>query len=241
MSGNLAVRQDMIATCLKMNAEGLNTGSSGNLSVRIDGGFLITPSGVAYEAMTPDQIVEMDMEGRYYGDYVPSSEWRFHYDILRQRTDVNVVLHSHAKNCAILACCRMDIEPIHYMVGVAGDQVIRCSGYAPFGTPELSQLALDALGPRDACLLGNHGVIALGATPSKALSVLREVEYLAEVTIGARLLGGGVRLSNAEMAVVLRRFRTYGKQSSELTPEDLADPDRVMPPERAGDALPLPA
>ena len=84
----------------------LNVGSAGNLSVRIDGGLLITPSGIAYDAMTVDQIVEMDMDGRYYGDFVPSSEWRFHYDILKARPDVDVVLHSHAVNCAILACCR---------------------------------------------------------------------------------------------------------------------------------------
>lgn len=237
MADTLAIRQEIIATCLKMNAAGLNSGSAGNLSVRIDGGFLITPSGLSYETMTPDQIVEMDMQGRYYGDYVPSSEWRFHYDILRQRPDVDVVLHSHAPNCSILACCRLDIEPIHYMVGVGGGSVIKCSGYAPFGTPELSHLALEALGPRNACLLGNHGVIALGKTPAKAFGVLCEVEYLARVTIGARQLGGGVVLTKDEMDTVLSRFRTYGKQSSELTPADIADPNRVMPPERAGDHL----
>lgn len=237
MADTLAIRQEMIATCLKMNAAGLNSGSAGNLSVRIDGGFLITPSGLAYETMLPEQIVEMDMQGRYYGDYVPSSEWRFHYDILRQRDDVDVVLHSHAPNCSILACCRLDIEPLHYMVGVGGGSVIKCSGYAPFGTPELSRLALEALGPRNACLLGNHGVIALGKTPAGAFGVLSEVEYLARVAIGARLLGGGTVLNGDEMGVVLSRFRTYGKQSSELTPEDLVDPNRVMPPERAGDHL----
>jgi len=237
MADSLALRKEMIATCVRMNAEGLNSGSSGNLSVRIDGGMLITPSGVAYENMTPDQIVEMDMEGRYYGDHIPSSEWRFHYDILRNRPDIDTVLHSHAPNCAILACCRIDIEAIHYMVGVGGGSIIKCSGYAPFGTPELSRLALEALGDRYACLLGNHGVIALGATPAKAFGVLSEVEYLAQVTIGARSLGGGVMLTPTEMGVVLNRFKTYGKQTDELTPEDLADPDRVMPPERAGDKL----
>lgn len=237
MKNDLATREEMIATCIEMNTEGLNSGSAGNLSVRVDGGFLITPSGIAYETMTPDQIVEMDMDGRYYGDYVPSSEWRFHYDILRSRTDVNVVLHSHAPNCAILACCRRDIEAIHYMIGVGGGSVIKCSGYAPFGTPELSRLALEALGPRYACLLGNHGVITLGNTPAKTLGVMREVEYLARVTIGTQLMGGGVVLSAPEMDTVLKRFRTYGKQTSELCPEDLADPDRVMPPERAGDRL----
>jgi len=227
-----ATREEMINACLRLNAEGLNTGSAGNLSVRIDGGFLITPSGVAYDRMTPEMIVEMDMEGRYRGDWVPSSEWRFHWDILRTRSDVNVVLHSHAVNCAILACARMDIEAYHYMVAVAGGSVIKCSGYAPFGTPDLSREALNALGPRNACLLANHGVIALGTTVDKAFGVLAEVEQLARVVIGVRSLGGGRVLSEAEMAVVLSRFRTYGKQVSELTEADLADSDRVTPPER---------
>ena len=106
MKNDHATREAMIATCRRMNAEGLNSGTSGNLSVRIDGGLLITPSGIDYEAMKPEQIVEMDMEGRYYGDYVPSSEWRFHYDILRARPDVGSVIHSHAPYCTMLACCR---------------------------------------------------------------------------------------------------------------------------------------
>lgn len=231
---HVIAREEMIRTCLRLNAEGLNTGSAGNLSVRIDGGFLITPSGVAYDRMTPEMIVEMDMEGRYRGDWVPSSEWRFHWDILRARPDVNAVLHSHAVNCAILACARMDIEAYHYMVAVAGGSVIKCSGYAPFGTPELSREALSALGPRNACLLANHGVIALGKSVDAAFSVLAEVEQLARIVIGVRCLGGGRVLSEAEMAVVLNRFRTYGKQLNELTEADLADSDRVTPPERIG-------
>ena len=238
MKNDHATREAMIATCRRMNAEGLNSGTSGNLSVRIDGGLLITPSGIDYEAMKPEQIVEMDMEGRYYGDYVPSSEWRFHYDILRARPDVGSVIHSHAPYCTILACCLLDIRPVHYMVAVAGGSVIKCSGYAPFGTPELSRLALDALGPRNACLLGNHGVIAVASGPEKALELLREVENLARISHGARMLNGGVTLTEADMAVVLKRMRTYGKQAADLTPEDLADPDRVMPPKRAGDRLP---
>lgn len=225
------IRQEMIDTCRKMNATGLNVGTSGNLSVRIENGFLITPTGIDYDTLKPDQIVEMDMTGRYYGDFVPSSEWRFHYDILRQRTDVNVVLHSHSVNCAILACCRLDIPPIHYMIGVSGGSEIKCSGYAPFGTQELSRAALEALGPRMACLLGNHGVIALGNTPDKAFNVLQEVENLARIYIGTRLLGSGVTLTENDMSVVLRRFQSYGKQLSEIDP---SWPDLVEPPVYGG-------
>lgn len=231
MTDHMDLRMEIIATCLRMNAAGLNTGSAGNLSVRIDGGLLLTPSGVPYEKMTPESIVEMDWEGRYYGSMIPTSEWRFHFDILKARPDVNVVLHSHALHCSILACCRMDIPPIHYMIGVSGGDVVRCSDYAPFGTPELSVHALEALGPRTVCLLGNHGVIATGKTIDKAFSVLEEVENLAKIYIGTRTLGGGVILGKAEMDVVLERFKSYGKQPSEVDP---TLKNKVEPPPHGG-------
>lgn len=218
MVNHLTIREDIIATCRRMNATGLNTGTAGNISVRTEGGLLITPTGVPYDGMRPEQIVEMDDQGRYYGDLAPSSEWRFHYDILKSRPDVDVVLHSHAAHCAILSCCHLDIPAIHYMVAAAGGKVVKCSGYAPFGTAELSTAALEALGPRMACLLGNHGVIALGKSLPAAFGLLEEVENLARVYIGARALGGGVPLSDSEMDVVLERFKSYGKQRDEIIP-----------------------
>jgi L-fuculose-phosphate aldolase len=238
MTDQTEIRQEMIVTCLRMNAAGLNLGTAGNLSVRVDGGFLITPSGIAYETMTPGDIVEMDFDERYYGDAVPSSEWRFHHAILKHRADANVVLHSHAIHCAILASCRLDIPPIHYRVAVAGGSLIKCSGYAPFGTEALSRVALGALGPRNACLLANHGVIALGTTMAQALALLEEVEYLARHYIGTRLLGCGAALNEAEMAVVLKRFKTYGKQADELADITNLEGDRIVPPVRGGDRLP---
>ncbi|PIO96680.1 class II aldolase/adducin family protein [Pleomorphomonas carboxyditropha] len=231
MTDHLDLRKEIIATCLRMNAAGLNNGSAGNLSVRVDGGLLITPSGIAYEDLTPEMIVEMDWDGRYYGSLIPTSEWRFHYEILKARPDIDVVLHSHALHCAILACCRLDIPPVHYMIGVSGGDVIKCSGYAPFGTPELSALALEALGPRSVCLLGNHGVIATGKTIDKAFGVLEEVENLARIYIGTRMLGGGVILGKPEMDVVLERFKSYGKQPSEV---DQSLKNKVEPPPYGG-------
>lgn len=237
MTDQLCLRREMIATCLRMNAAGLNVGSAGNLSARIGKGFLVTPSGMAYEALEPEHIVEMDWQARYYGNYIPTSEWRFHYAILKARPDANVVLHSHAPHCAILACCHLDIPPIHYMIAAAGGDVVKCSGYAPFGTPELSEMALDALGPRNACLLGNHGVIVLGATIEKAFCLLEEVENLARTYIATRMLGCGVTLSGPDMAVVLERFKTYGKQPDELTKIVFDPANAVVPPERGGDKL----
>jgi L-fuculose-phosphate aldolase len=237
MTDQTRIREEMIATCLRMNAAGLNVGTAGNLSVRISGGFLITPSGIPYEVMQPDQIVEMDIEGRYYGSFVPSSEWRFHHAILTRRADANAVLHSHAIHCAILASCRMDIPAVHYMVAAAGGSIIKCSGYAPFGTEALSREALAALGPRNACLLGSHGVVTLGGTMNQAFSLLEEVEYLAEHYIGTRILGNAVTLSNVEMSVVLERFKTYGKQAHEIEDGQVAGDERVEPPVRGGDHL----
>ncbi len=227
MVEHAAIREEMIATCLRMNTTGLNVGSSGNLSARIPGGLLITPSGIPYDVMKPEEIVEMDMDGRWYGDRVPSSEWRFHFDILKARPEVDAVLHSHSVHCSILACCRQPIPAIHYMIAVAGGSVIECSDYAPFGTKELSVFALEALGPRNACLLGNHGVIALGKSIGQAFHVLEEVENLARVYIGTRLLGGGVVLDAPQMDRVLERFKTYGKQAGDI---DETVTERVEPP-----------
>lgn len=238
MSNQDALRQEMIETCKRMNAAGLNIGAAGNLSVRLENGFLITPSGISYDAMQPEQIVEMDFAGRYYGDFIPSSEWRFHHAILTARADANVVLHCHATHCAILSCCRLDIPPIHYMIAAAGGDVIKCSDYAPFGTPALSETALEALGPRNACLLGNHGVIVLGQTMEKAFGLLEEVENLAKTYLFTRLLGAGVLLNQTEMKVVLERFKTYGKQADELAVLDVEPENRVVPPPRGGDKLP---
>lgn len=237
MSHTLAIRRSMISLCLRMNRAGLNTGAAGNLSVRTDAGMLITPSGISYEAMTPDQIVPMDWDGNYYGNYLPSSEWRFHHAILKARADANVVLHSHAVHATILACCRLDIPAIHYMLGTVGGPVVKCSGYAPFGTEALSEMALAALEDRNACLLGNHGVIVLGKTMEKAFALLEEVENLARIYIGVRALGGGVLLSDAEMAAALERFKTYGKQPDELKNITVDPANRIVPPPRGGDHL----
>ena len=236
MTGQTVVRQEMIAVCRRLNAAGLNTGTSGNLSMRCGKGVLITPSGIAYEAMRPAEIVEMDFSGRYYGDYLPSSEWRFHLDILKARPDANVVLHSHAPFCSAVACCRRDIPPVHYMVASAGGDVIKCSGYALFGTPDLSREALVALGPRNACLLANHGVIVLGADLARAYALLEEVENLARIYATVQGMGGGAPLGKAEMTAVLERFKTYGKQAAELSASE-GTANRIEPPVRGGDRL----
>ena len=205
------LRARMIETCLRMNASGLNQGTSGNLSVRSGEGFLITPSSLPYEQMQPEDIVAMAFDGTYEGRR-PSSEWRFHRDILKHRPDVEVVLHCHSVHATTLACHHRTIPAFHYMVAVAGGTTIRCSDYATFGTQALSDAALRALEGRMACLLGQHGQIALGPTLDKAFWLATEVETLARIYLQALSLGEPPVLDAAEMARVIAQMErmSYG-------------------------------
>lgn len=206
----LATRQAVIDACRRMNALGINQGTSGNISVRFGDGLLITPTSVPYDAMTPDQIVFMGMDGSHAPEQKPSSEWRFHLDILRARADVNAVVHAHPTYCTILAIMGMDIPPVHYMIAAAGGDSIRCAPYATFGTVELSEHAVRALVGRLACLLDHHGMIALGKTLDKAMWLAVEVETLARQYHGCLQIGQPPLLSSAEIERVRQRMAGYG-------------------------------
>jgi len=206
------LRAGIVATCRAMNACGLNQGTSGNLSVRHGGGLLITPSSLPYEAMEPADIVALDPSGSFAAapGRRPSSEWRFHRDILRARPDVAVVLHCHSVHATALACQHRAIPAFHYMVAVAGGHDIRCAPYATFGTQALSQVAVAALDGRRACLLGQHGMIALGATLDAALALAVEVEALARIYLAALVLGEPPVLPGDEIDRVLEQMRKMG-------------------------------
>ncbi len=210
------LRRAVIGTCLKMNALGLNQGTSGNVSVRAGEGFLITPSGVPYEAMAPGQVVRMDLGGGYVGDWLPSSEWRMHLDIYRARPGAGAVVHVHSTYATALSCLRRGIPAFHYMIAVAGGATLRCADYATFGTQALSDAMLAALEGRSACLLANHGQIAFGPTLDKALWLAGEVEALARQYLVASQAGEPVLLDDSEMAGVIERFKSYGKQAHDL-------------------------
>jgi L-fuculose-phosphate aldolase len=228
-SSRLALAADVIDACRHMNALGLNQGTSGNISLRLpDGRFLMTPSGIPYDVMRPEDVPVMDMDGRWHGRRRPSVEWRFHRDILQARPEAAVVLHTHSTFSTAMACLRLDIPAFHYMVAVAGGDSIRCADYATFGTQELSDNALSALEGRRACLLANHGVISLGVSLEKALALTVEVETLAAMYCRARQLGDPVILDQQEMARVLERFPSYGKA-------DFRDADLVHAGEDIGD------
>jgi L-fuculose-phosphate aldolase len=205
-------REVLITTARRLNPSGLNQGTSGNLSHRVDDGFLVTPTGMEYEALRPEDIVLMRFDGNSDGPRLPSSEWRFHRDILASRPEVNAVLHTHSLNSTSLSCLRRGIPSFHYMVAVAGGADIRCAPYATFGTEELSRHAVDALEGRKACLLSNHGLITVGVDLASAFKLAIEVETLAAMYLRVLQVGEPVLLDAAEMAVVLEKFRTYGQQ-----------------------------
>src|SRR5690349_5142947 len=205
-----ALRRDIVAQSRRMNELGLNQGTSGNISVRIPDGLLITPSGVPYDELSPEDIVPMGMDGSWRHPLRPSSEWRFHLDILTARPEVNAVVHAHPTYSTALAIRRQEIPAVHYMIAAAGGPSIRCAAYATYGTPELSANAIKALEGRAACLLANHGLIATGPTLKRAMWLAVEVETLAHQYILTLQLGGPVCLPDDEIRRVVEKFKDYG-------------------------------
>jgi L-fuculose-phosphate aldolase len=223
---NRALRQEMVDICRRMNASGINQGTSGNLSARVDGGFLITPTSLPYDRMEAEDIVEMAYDGTFVGKHRPSSEWRFHRDIMKHREDINAILHCHSIYATTLACQYKPIPAFHYMVGVAGGTTIRVAPYATFGTQQLSDNAIEALEGRLACLLGQHGQISLGKNLEASLWLATEVETLARLYVQALPLGDPPILSDEEMARVIEQMRkmSYGQAPDAEGINDVARP-----------------
>lgn len=224
-----ALRAEIIAIACDMARTGLTFGTAGNVSARVEGGFLVTPSGIPYEKTSPEQIAFCDLDGGYEGEWMPSVEWRLHRDIYRTYPAAQAVVHVHSPYATALSCLRIDIPAFHYMIAKAGGATLPCARYATFGTAELSDAMVEALGSdRLACLLANHGQIAYGKSLAQAYSVAGEVEYLCRQYAIVKTLGDPVVLDDREMAEVLRRFRTYGKQPRDLSPEEVAMMDRPV-------------
>jgi L-fuculose-phosphate aldolase len=203
-------RVALIDTCRRMNAVGLNQGTSGNASVRVDGGLLITPSGLDYEKTFPADIVKIDLEGKVLrGHRPPSSEWHFHCRVMAAKPKAGALLHTHSIHATTLACLSRGIPPFHYMVAVAGGRDIRCAPYATFGTEKLADAVLDALDGRLACLMENHGMIVLGRDIEDAFKRAVEIETLANQYLKALAVGMPKLLTVGEMDVVLEKFKNY--------------------------------
>ena len=208
--GESKKRLAIIEACRRMNALGINQGTSGNISLRHGESMLITPTSVPYDEMTAEQIVLMDMDGSFAPGRRPSSEWRFHLDILRSRKEVEAIVHAHPTYCTILSIMGLEIPSIHYMIAAAGGDTIRCSPYATYGTAELSGHAVKALEGRSACLLGHHGMIAVGPSLAKALWLAVEVEALARQYHGCLQIGQPPLLSREEIERVRDKMAGYG-------------------------------
>ena len=205
-------RQQLIAAALAMQASGLNRGTAGNISLRADDGFYITPTGMSYAALTAADIPHMTLAGTISGQRKPSSEWRLHRDLYTARPHVGAVVHAHSPFAVSLACQRCDIPPFHYMIARFGGDTVRCSRYEIFGSQELSAAALDAMTDRHACLLANHGLLVAGRDLEQALALAGELEELCEQYWRTCQLGTPVLLSPDEMAAVGEKFSSYGQQ-----------------------------
>jgi len=206
----MSSRWEIIETSLEMERVGLTRGSSGNISLRTETGFLVTPSGMPPRTLAPEDVVEMDMAGNPSGPRKPSSEWRFHRDIYAARPEINAIVHGHPPFGIALASHGRGIPAFHYMVAMAGGRDIRCAPYATYGTQELSDHVVTAMDGRFACLLANHGMIAAGKSLERALALAIEVESLAEGYWRALQIGEPIILGEAEMDVVIEKFKSYG-------------------------------
>ncbi len=205
-----SLAQQMVKVSQQLVINGLNKGMSGNVSCRSEKGFLITPSAVLPEHMTTDSMVNMQFDGSFEANKKPSSEWRFHRDILQSRSEVNAVIHTHSMFATTMACLHQDIPAFHYMIAMMGGDSIRCAPYALFGSQALSDSAVDALTGRKACLLAHHGMIAVGANLAEALAIAIEVENLCEQYWRLlQITPEPPLLSEEQMRAVFQQFKDY--------------------------------
>ena len=212
------LRSEIVDAARSMNALGINQGTSGNISARLGGAMLITPSATPYEQMRPEDIAAMPLDGErgaWTGPLKPSTEWRFHLDILQGQPDAGAVVHTHATYCTTLAILRRPIPAVHYMIAAFGGTDVRCAPYATYGTAELAAHTLAALEGRNACLLANHGMVVVGATLAKAMWLAVELEALARQYCLSLQAGQPHVLSDAEIADTAKSFSTYGLQERE--------------------------
>jgi L-fuculose-phosphate aldolase len=213
----IELKKNIIKFAQHLNTTNLSPLRSGNLSIRVSlknktDGFLITPSGVRYELLSPKNIIFISLKGEYDKKGLePSSEWKFHQDIYLNKKDCNAIVHAHSVNAAALSTHRINIPAFHYMVAVAGGENIRCADYETFGTRKLSINIIKALKNRDACLIANHGQVSCGSSLSEAFELAEEVENICKQYLLARQIGKPKILSPNQMKKVLLKFKNYKK------------------------------
>lgn len=208
----LKIKKIIIKFAKLLNKTNLSPMRSGNISVRYNNGFLITPSGMKYDILKPNDIVFVNLNGKYNkSKNKPSSEWRFHKDIYKNKKDTNSIVHCHSKNALVLSCLRKKIPAFHYMVAIAGGVDIKCAKYATYGTSDLSKNIMTALKDRTACLIENHGQVSFSNSLESAFELAQEVEYLSEQYIECLRIGKPKILPIYEMKKVLSKVKNYKK------------------------------
>ncbi|MDD5247644.1 MAG: class II aldolase/adducin family protein [Rhodocyclaceae bacterium] len=212
MTAGDARKSAVLATARALNAAGINRGTAGNVSLRVEGGFIVTPTGMAYDGCVADDMVRVAADGTTQDRRKPSSEWRFHRDIYAARAEAGAVVHTHSPFATTLACLGLGIPPFHYMIARFGGADVRCAAYATFGTQELSDAIVAALAERSACLMAHHGMVVFGADLDAALAQAVELETLCEQYWRVLQLGEPRLLPAAEMARVIAKFSGYGQQ-----------------------------
>ncbi|MCM2290044.1 MAG: class II aldolase/adducin family protein [Sulfuritalea sp.] len=211
-AASIGLAEKVLATARAMNASGINRGSAGNVSARCDGGFVITPTGMAYDACVAEDMVRVGADGTASGRRKPSSEWRFHRDIYAGRPDAGAIVHTHSPFATALACQQQGVPAFHYMVARFGGDDVRCAAYATFGSQELSDAMIAALEDRCACLMAHHGMVVFGRDCDHALALAVELETLCEQYWRVQQLGAPKLLTADEMQRVLAKFAGYGQQ-----------------------------
>ncbi|KAA0697970.1 class II aldolase [Neorhizobium sp. P12A] len=207
------LRQSLVDASNEAEALRLNAGTSGNISVRLEAGMLITPTGVPPKSLRPELVVAMDFNGTWSSEVTPSSEWALHASIYKARPEVQAIVHAHPDHCVALSCARESLPAFHYMIAGFGGDDIRCSKYAVFGSPELADATVEAIEGRTACLLANHGMVAVGTSVAEAFGRTLKLETLARQYILCRSFAQPVVLTPDDLAEVKERYKTYGRQA----------------------------
>lgn len=212
------LRVEIVARCTELEERGLNRGASGNMSARMGDSIVITPSAIPYTDLEPEMLAVMPFDGadgQWHGPLKPSTEWRFHLDLMRARPDINAVVHTHAQFSTILSIARKPIPALHYMMTAFGGMEIPCCDYECYGTPELSAAILSAIGDMNGCLMANHGMLTVGADLGRTTWLAFELEAMAHQLWHVLQIGGPELLTEAEIEIVKQGFATYGVQSKD--------------------------
>lgn len=206
-------RIEIVETCKKLVTHGLTVGTGGNISIfnREQGLMAISPSGVDYFDATPEDVVIMDMNGELIDSIrQPSSEWSMHKIFYDRRTDLDAIVHTHSTYCTAIATLRQPLPASNYLVAFSGKNV-RCAEYQTFGTDALAESAFEGMIDRRAVLLANHGLLTGAGSLEAAFNIAEQIEHCAKIHCISSSFGNPVILSDAEMAIMHEKFKTYGQ------------------------------